>query len=69
MSSGVTGGRGGGGQQGAGRGRGAECPLETSGKFLADLLGKKREGKKGKRGEMEKNRRKIVKRKVEYDII
>ena len=69
VSSGVTGGRVGGsrGQAGAG-GQSAPLRLLTR-KFLADLLGKKREGKKGKRGEMEKNRRKIVKRKVEYDII
>ena len=33
-------------------GRGAECPPETSEREIsADVLGKKRQGKKGKRGE------------------
>ena len=53
LTSGVTGG-------------GTECPPETSDReIFADLPGKKRQGKKGKGGRMEKKRKKIVKKKVE----
>ena len=58
-NSGVT---GGGGQ----RGRVSLPPPETSDREIsADLLGKKRQGKKGKGVKIEKKRRKIVKGKVE----
>ena len=57
-TSGVTGG-----------GREAECPPETSDQeIFADVLGKtgkKRQGKKMKKGKIEKKRRKIVKVEVE----
>ena len=42
------------------------CPPETSdGEISADLLGKKRLGKNGKGGKMEKKKRKIGKGNVE----
>ena len=57
--SGVTGG-------GRGEGQGVECPTETSDQeIFADILGKMRQGKKGKGVKIEKKRRKIVKEKVE----
>ena len=58
--SGVTG-----GGRGEG-GRGQSAPPPTSDREIsADLSGKKRQGKNGKRGKMEKKRRKIVKGKME----
>ena len=49
-----------------GGGAGAECPPETSDREIsADLLGKKRQERKGKGVKNEKKRRKIVKGKVE----
>ena len=57
LSSGVTG--------GGGQVRGSECPPETSDEEIsADLLGKRKKGKRGGR-EMEKKIRKLVKGKVE----
>ena len=51
--------------EGWGDGGGRVPPKTSDWEIFADLLGKKRQGKKGKGGKMEKKRRKIVKRKVE----
>ena len=47
-------------------GQGGRVPPETSDReIFADVSGEKRQGKKWKRGNIEKKRRKIVKGKVE----